>query len=272
MRHFSRKQSIVLSPRRSPLSHNQIHFRKPGIFRLHGALERKKVCTYVERKQSMQVLPRKYFFKVKNEGPKVRIVVLGCRQLYVIDVFQTFSPVFEMTTVRTILALVAYTDVECEQIDVVTAFIYGDLEEEIFMEVPDDFKNPNHAQMVCKLQNFLYGLNQAPRQRYAEIYNFWVDELEVTSSASDPCFYVCHKSSSILIISLYVDELLIAGSSKSEIAADQGEFRKRFEMKVLGPEQVMLGLEIKSDRSNRNLFLRQPTYAETVLKRFGMES
>ncbi len=92
----------------------------------------------------------------------------------------------------------------------------------------------------------------------------------VTSSSSDPCLYVRDKSSIILIIALYVDDLLIAGSSKSEIAAIKGEFRKRFEMKRVGPAQVMLGLEIKRDSSTRRLLLSQPTYAEAVLKRVGM--
>ncbi len=100
----------------------------------------------------MHVLPSKYVFKVKSGGPKVRIVVFCCRQLYGIDFFETFAPVVEMTTVRTILALVACADLECEQVDVVTAFLYGDLEEDIFMEVPDGFKNQNRANMVCKLQ------------------------------------------------------------------------------------------------------------------------
>ncbi len=67
---------------------------------------------------------------------KVRIVVLGCLQLYSIDLFETFAPVVKMTTVRTILALVAFADLKCEQMGVVTAFLYGNLEEERFMEVP----------------------------------------------------------------------------------------------------------------------------------------
>ncbi len=235
---------------------------KPGIDRKHDALWRNKVWTYVERKQGMHVLPRKYVFKVKNGGPKVRIVVIGCLQLCGIDFFESFAPVVKMTTVRTILALVACADLECEQMNVVTDFPCGDIGEDILVEVADGFKNQNRANMVCKLQKSLYGLNQAPRKWYAKIHNFLVEELEATSSASDPCLYVRLKSSRILIIALYVDDLLIAGSSKSEIAAIKGEFRKRFEMKDLGLAKVMLGLEIKRAPFNRRLFLSQPSDLE----------
>ncbi len=90
------------------------------------------------------------------------------------------------------------------------------------MEVPDGVKNPNRANMICKLQKSLYGLKQAPRQWYAKIHNFLVEELEVTSSSSDSCLYFRRKSSSILIIALYVDDLLIAGSKPVRNRRDQG--------------------------------------------------
>ncbi len=173
-RHSSRKQPRAFSPRRSRLLH-AIHVSQSdklleaGIDREHDALERNKVWTYVERKQGMHDLPSTYVFKVRNGGPKVRIVVLGCRQLYGIDFFETFAPVVKMTTVRIILALVACAKLEREQMDVVTAFLCSDLEEDIFKKVPDGSKNQNGANMVCKLRKSLYGFNQAPRQWYARI-------------------------------------------------------------------------------------------------------
>lgn len=90
----------------------------------------------------MHVLSSKYVFKIKNSAPKVRMVSLGCRQLYGIDYIETFAPVVKMATVRTILSLVAHLDLECEQMDVVTDFLNGELEEDIFMEVPEGFKTP----------------------------------------------------------------------------------------------------------------------------------
>ena len=129
--------------------------------------------------------------------------------------------------------------------DVVTAFLYGDLEEEIYMEIPAGFKTPENEGHVCKLLKSLYGLKQAPRQWYAKIHKFLVDELHFKCSKNDPCLYVRHTSASLLIISLYVDDLLIAGSRKSEISTLKKELSERFEMKDLGPANVMLRIEIK---------------------------
>ncbi len=147
-------------------SANQVDSWKPGIYREYDALESNEVWTCVERKSGMHVLLSKYVFKVKNGGPKVRIVVLGFRQLFVIDYFETFAPVVKMTAVRTILAQVACADLECEQMNVVTAFLQVDLKEDIHMEVPDRRKSSDRGNMVCKLQQSLYGLKQFPRRWY----------------------------------------------------------------------------------------------------------
>ncbi len=116
-------------------------------------MERKRDSIYVERKKGMHILASKYVSKVKNAGPNIPIVDLGCRQHYGIEIFRTFAPAVKMTSLRTILALVACADPQCEQMDAVTVFLYGDLEEDIFMEVPDGFTDPTRANMICRLQN-----------------------------------------------------------------------------------------------------------------------
>jgi len=124
---------------------------------------------------------------------------------------------------------------------------------------------------VCRLNKALYGLKQAPRQWYAKIHDYLTRSLEFKSSMNDPCLYIRKTSSQILIIALYVDDLLIIGNSISEIAKIKLEFRKRFEMKDLG-SVLMLGIEIRRDRSNRKLSISQNEYCKNVLKRFGMEN
>ena len=86
--------------------------------------------------QDMHVLPSKYVFRVKNGGPKARVVALGCNQLYGIDYLETFAPVVKLTTIRTLLALAALFDLEVEQMDVITAFLNGDLDEVVYMMIP----------------------------------------------------------------------------------------------------------------------------------------
>ncbi len=96
----------------------------------------------------------------ENSGPKARLVALGCRQLYGVDYFETFAPVVKFSTIRLLLALAATMDLECEQMDVVTAFLNGDLDENIYMEIPEGLKSPGNEGMVCKLLKSLYGLKQ----------------------------------------------------------------------------------------------------------------
>ncbi len=154
--------------------------------------------------------------------------------------------------------------------DVVTAFLNGDLDENIYMEIPEGLKSPINEGMVCKLLKSLYGLKQAPRQWYAKIHNYLVNVLKFKSSMNDPCLYVKKTSNRILIVALYVDDLLILGNSKKDIAALKGELSKRFEMKDLGPAKVMLGIEITRDRTNRKIFISQKEYTKQVLNRFQM--
>jgi len=261
----------VPSSYRSATISEEYSFWKSGIDREHDCLMRNKTWTLVKKYDGIHVLPCKYIFRVKNGAPKVRLVVLGCKQLYGIDYNQTFAPVVKFTTIRLLLALVAAFDLECEQMDVVTAFLNGDLEEDIYMQIPEGLRTAENQELVCKLNKALYGLKQAPRQWYAKIHFYLVNVLEFKSNEHDPCLYIRKTGSSIIIIALYVDDLLIIGNSKTQIAQLKGEFKNRFEMKDLGPATVMLGIQITRDRQNKKLSISQAEYTNYILTRFGME-
>ncbi len=96
----------------------------------------------------MHVLPCKYVFRVKDGAPKVRLVAMGCRQIHGVDYSETFAPVVSLTTIRTILALASCHDLELEQMDVVTAFLNGDLHEDIYMSIPEGFENSSNSSKV----------------------------------------------------------------------------------------------------------------------------
>ena len=85
----------------------------------------------------MQILPRKYVFCIKYGRPKVRLVALGCRQQYGIHYFETFARFVKMSTMRILLALAAIYGWECEHMDVVTAFLNVDPQEDLYMQIPE---------------------------------------------------------------------------------------------------------------------------------------
>eukprot|EP00171_Calliarthron_tuberculosum_P002468 IDg2468t1 len=248
-------------------SPENIEFWGPGIAREEDAIARNNTFDLVQREPWMNVIQYKYLFKVKIDSPKVRIVAMGCHQVHGVDYTETFAPVVKLTSIRIFLATVAVMDLETGQMDVITAFLNGDLDEDIYMEVPDGFKDPKCRGLVCKLRKALYGLKQAPRQWYAKIHDFLVNDLGFASSPNDPCMYSRHSSSSFMLIALYVDDMLIAAKDSASIAQIKGEFSRRFEMKDLGEASVCLGLEIHRNRANRTLHLSQKSYTNTVLER-----
>ena len=246
-----------------------IGFWQPGIDREHECLIKNQTWSLVDYEPGMKILPCKYVFKIKETKAKVRLVALGCLQLSGIDYNETFAPVVTIVTIRLIFAIAAALDLEIEQMDVVTAFLNGDLNEDIYMAIPEGLKNSSNANKVCKLLKSLYGLKQSPRMWYFKMHEFLLG-IGFISSPNDPCLYFRHSSSGIVLIALYVDDLLIAGSSRSEIKFIKDKLSQRFEMKDMGAAKVILGIEILRDRSNRRLFINQSEYTKNILERFGM--
>ena len=110
--------------------------------------------------------------KMKPDGTidkyKARLVVKGYRQKEGLDLFDTYSPVTRITSIRMLIALVAVHDFKIHQMDVKTTFLNGELEEEIYMEQPEGFIVPGKEKKVCRLVKSLYGLKQAPKQWHAK--------------------------------------------------------------------------------------------------------
>jgi hypothetical protein len=95
---------------------------------------------------------------------KSRLDAKGFSQIPGIDYSDVYSPVVKHSSIRTFLSLVAVHDYELQQLDVKTAFLHGDLEEDIYMDQPEGFIVPRKEDYVCRLKKSLYGLKQSPRQ------------------------------------------------------------------------------------------------------------
>jgi ATP-binding cassette subfamily B (MDR/TAP) protein 1 len=121
----------------------------------------------------------------------------------------------KLTTIKVVLGIVAAENLHLEQY-VKTTFLHGDLEENIYMQQPEGFAIQGKENQVCKLKKSLYGLKQAPRQWYKKFDNFMCSS-GYTRCQADHCYYVKHFDNSYIILLLYVDDMLIAGSSIEEI-------------------------------------------------------
>ena len=238
------------------------------------SLYKAKVFALVPRSAAQgRVITSKWVFKVKRmedntiERYKARLVARGFGQRAGIDYDETFAPVAKFQSIRLILALAAMHDLELHQMDVKTAFLYGHLEEDVFMEQPEGFEKGDN--MVWKLLKSLYGLKQSPRTWYRELDAF-LKTLRFTRTVSDHSIYVRNDKGGLIIVGVYVDDLTIAAARLDTLVRFKTEMSERYEMKDLGELHFILGLQVQRDRSTRSLHLNQRQYIDTVLGRFDM--
>ncbi|KAL5733960.1 hypothetical protein ACOSP7_031821 [Xanthoceras sorbifolium] len=222
-----------------------------------------------------KALHNKWVFRIKeehngNKRYKARMVVKGFQQKEGIDYNEIFSPVVKLTTIRLVLKIVAAENLHLEQLDVKTAFLHGDLEEEIYMRQPEGFKEAGKENLVCRLKKSLYGLKQALRQWYKKFDSF-MSSSGFTRCQADHCCYIKRFDNSFIILLLYVDDMLVAGSDMQEIMNLKRELSKQFAMKDLGAAKQILGMRIKRDTKSETLLLSQAEYIKKVLSRFNMQ-
>ncbi|GAA5916695.1 uncharacterized protein JCM6883_002935 [Sporobolomyces salmoneus] len=165
-------------------------------------------CRFVYRRKKDQ------YGKVKSH--KVRLVAQGFARRPGLDFRETFAPVAKFTSIQVLLALAARHNLKLQQADADKAYLYGKLEEELYMRVPDGIDRGDYAGKVLKLERSLYGLKQAGRVWNHRIH----DSLQVFGykrMISDACVYVRNEGGTYHNIALYVDDLLFASPHQHEI-------------------------------------------------------
>ncbi|MFO0359371.1 MAG: reverse transcriptase domain-containing protein, partial [Flavobacteriales bacterium] len=218
----------------------------------------------------------RWVFKIKYKADgsieryKARHVAKGFSQHYGVDYDETFAPVARFSSVRTLLAITAFHDLELHQMDVDTAFLYGELKEDIYLTQPEGFEDPQHPDYVCYLNKSLYGLKQAPRV-WNETLDAYLLQIGFTCSTADPCIYIRRNGVEFIILSVYVDDLLICSTSTTLVDELKAQLSRRFNMKDLGEAHYCLGLEILRDRDAGTLTIRQNKYSGDTLKQFNMQ-
>ena len=215
----------------------------------------------------------RWVFKIKRnadgsiERYKARVVAKGFSQRPGLDYIEVFAPTFRMASIRTIIALAAKHDYILHSIDISSAFLNGNLEEEIYMEQPPGFIQFG-PEFVCKLKKSLYGLKQSARQwnkkLNATLFNLGYKRLE-----SDRSIYVFAKDGVLVIIPVFIDDITLASNSQSKIDKTIKDLELHFKLRNLGPTSWLLGMKITRDFSNHSISLSQHQYITDKLKEFG---
>ena len=200
---------------------------------------------------------------------KVRLVILGNMQVEGEDYTETFAPVMKYQSLRTILALACEEGMYVHQMDVKTAFLNGDLDEEVYMEQPDHTMKTTSSNKVWKLKRALYGLKQAPRAWNRRLHLF-LESQGFFRSLYDTAIYVRGEGKSRVIISVYVDDLLIVSNNLKEIEGVKQKLSLEFEMVDFGEASSILGIQISRNLAQGWLEIDQKRYVEVLLDKFGM--
>jgi hypothetical protein len=216
----------------------------------------------------------KWVFKIKCDSDgkpdryKARLVAKGFSQKYGQDYDATFAPVAKQSTLRTLLAISAIRKLRVRHYDVKTAFLNGDIEEELYMSQPDGYVSQGNEHLVCKLNKSLYGLKQSARAWNIKLNSVLLQH-GFTRSNADQCLYSkCYKNKWMYVLA-FVDDLLIIHEDENEIVKAGRLLNNDFEIKDLGDVTYYLGIQIER-KDDGSFLLNQKAKIMAILEKFGM--
>lgn len=237
------------------------------------ALSYNRTWTLCDLPQGRKPIRCKWVFKTKRdltgaiERYKARLVVKGYSQRKGIDYEETYAPVIRHGSLRYLFAVASHLNLDIHQMDVVTAFLQGDLNEEIYMEQPPYFEQSQHPRKVCRLNKALYGLKQSSRVWNEKLDNALKD-FGLTQSPYDPCVYIRIDGDKILIVAVYVDDFLLFSNLESWMTEIKAFLNGQFQMKDLGKANHVLGMRIT--KTEIGISIDQSQYIDQILQRFNM--
>lgn len=219
-------------------------------------------------------IPVKWVYKIKRDGAgnieryKARLVVKGFRQREGIDYQEVFAPVSKYSTLRAVLAIAAAEDLEIHQLDIKTAFLNGDLEEDVWCEQPQGYESGKG--MACHLHKSLYGLKQAPRAWHLRL-KAELEKMGFAESCADPGLFIKNENGTPIYLLIYVDDIAMVCKDTSKLESTKEKIMEIFEARDLGPSTYFLGMDIIRDRENKTIMLRQNRMMNDLLTKYGMD-
>lgn len=231
----------------------------------------------VDKPEGCNLVGTRWIFKKKLDANgnttryKARLVAQGFSQSKGIDYNETFTSVAKFTTVRMCFATAAITHLYQRQLDVKTAFLHGDIHENIYAKQLEGFIDRNNPDKVLKFVKALYGLKQAPRAWYDKLTSILkLDGFQ--RSTADYSLFLKGSGATFASVLFYVDDMIVSAASLDSIRAIVKFLKSKFEISDLGEPAYFLGIEIIRDKSTGTIKLHQTGYIKKLLQRFQMES
>ena len=229
----------------------------------------------VELPKNKKAIGCRWLFKVKKNADgtvnkyKARLCAKGFTQRLGVDFTETFAPVAKMTSIRTMLAIAAEKDLEIQQFDIDTAFLYGKINEELYMDQPDGYVNEDKPKYVCKLKKSLYGTKQAARQ-WNEALDKHMKDQDFKSANADPCIYTRIDQDEYTIVAVYVDDIIVMSQDIQVIEKFKEKLKCEFKIKDLGDMKFCLGIDVDRNRKDKTITMSQLGYINKIAERFGL--
>ncbi|GJS34150.1 putative ribonuclease H-like domain-containing protein [Tanacetum coccineum] len=231
-----------------------------------------KVWTLVDLPNGKRAIGTKWVYRNKKDERgiviknKARLVAQGYTQEEGIDYDEVFAPVARIEAIRLFLAYASFKDFVVYQMDVKSAFLYGKIEEEVYVCQPPGFEDPDFPDRVYKVEKALYGLHQAPRAWYETLSTYLLDN-GFQRGKIDKTLFIRRVKSDILLVQVYVDDIIFGSTKKSLCIEFEKMMHKKFQMSSMGELTFFLGLQVKQKEDG--IFISQDKYVTEILKKFG---
>lgn len=236
------------------------------------ALENNGTWKIVHLPEGKKPIGCKWVYKIKYradgtvERYKARLVAQGYTQVEGVDFHETYAPVAKMTSVRCMLAVAVTKGWFIEQLDVNNAFLHGDLDEEVYMKIPQGFERKGENK-VCKLMKSIYGLKQASRNWFAKL-TVSMKNYGFVQSLADYILFTLNQNEKFIGVLVYVDDMIVVSNDRTACADFKGFLDEQFGIKDLGQLKYFLGIEVAHGANG--LFLNQRKYAMSIIDETGM--
>ncbi|GJY53662.1 putative ribonuclease H-like domain-containing protein [Tanacetum coccineum] len=222
-----------------------------------------------------RVIGTKWVYKNKKDERgvvvrnKARLVAQGYRQEEGIDYDEVFAPVARIEAIRIFLAFASYMGFIVYQMDVKSAFLYGTIDEEVYVSQPPGFVDPKFPKKVYKVEKALYGLHQAPRAWYATLSTFLLKS-GYRRGTIDKTLFIKKDKNDIMLVQVYVDDIIFGSTKRSWCDEFKALMRSIFQISSIGELTFFLGLQVKQKEDG--IFISQDKYVAEILKKFDFAS
>ncbi|GKE32167.1 putative ribonuclease H-like domain-containing protein, partial [Tanacetum coccineum] len=200
---------------------------------------------------------------------KARLVAQGYTQQEGFDFDEVFAPVARIEEIKIFLSYASFMGFIVYQIDVKSAFLYGTIEEEVYVSQHPSFEDPKFPDKVYKVEKALYGLHQAPRAWYATLSTYLLEN-RFRRGTIDKTLFIKKDKGDILLVQVHVDNIIFRSTKKSLCVKFEQMMHKRFQVSSTGELTFFLGLQVK--KKDDGIFISQGKYVADVLKKFDFSS